>query len=77
MEMTPREQWPHQFAIWGGIDKTTLARGKKEIEAEVMRVVPQMLKKRGYIPALDHTVPPDVSYENWIYYRDLVREVGA
>lgn len=72
-----REQWPHQFAIWGGIDKTTLARGKKEIEAEVMRVVPQMLKKRGYIPALDHTVPPDVSYENWIYYRDLVRELGA
>lgn len=71
-----REQWPDQFTIWGGIDKTSLAKGKKEIEAEVMRIVPEMLKKRGYIPSLDHSVPPDVSYENWNYYRDLVREVG-
>jgi uroporphyrinogen-III decarboxylase len=72
-----REQWPDQFAIWGGIDKTVLAKGKKEIETEVMRVVPVMLKKQGYIPSLDHCVPPDVPYENWNYYRDLVREVGS
>jgi uroporphyrinogen-III decarboxylase len=72
-----RDQWPDQFAIWGGIDKTVLAKGKKEIETEVMRVVPVMLKKQGYIPSLDHCVPPDVPYENWNYYRDLVREVGS
>ncbi len=70
-----REDWPRQFLIWGGIDKTALALDKKAIEEEVMRVVPAMLKKRGYIPCLDHNVPPDVSYENWLYYKDLLRNI--
>lgn len=72
-----RERWPNQFVIYGGIDKTKLALDKKAIEEEVLRVVPKMLEKRGYIPSLDHAVPPDVPYENWIYYRDFVREIGS
>jgi uroporphyrinogen decarboxylase len=71
-----RRQWPHQFAIWGGIDKRELAKDKAAIEKEVMRVVPEMLKKRGYIPSLDHNVPPDVSFDNWNFYVDLVRSIG-
>jgi len=71
-----REEWPDQFAIWGGIDKRALAKDKKAIEAEVMRVVPTILKQGGYIPCTDHLIPPDVPFDNWIYYRDLVREVG-
>lgn len=71
-----REEWPDQFVIWGGIDKTELARDKKAIEAEVMRIVPKMLEKGGYVPSLDHNVPPDVSYENWLYYKELVRKLA-
>ncbi len=70
-----REQWPDEFVIWGGIDKTVLALDKKAIETEVMRVVPGMLEKRGYVPSLDHNVPPDVSYENWLFFRELVRNL--
>ena len=70
-----RKQWPDQFAIWGGIDKRELAKDKAAIEKEVMRVVPPMLTTGGYIPGIDHLVPPDVSYENWLFYRDLVRDV--
>ena len=34
-----------------------------------------MLTAGGYIPGIDHLVPPDVSYENWLFYRDVVRDV--
>lgn len=71
-----RKQWPGEFAIWGGIDKLELAKGKDAIYAEVMRVLPEMLKHGGYIPSLDHNVPPDVSFEDWNYYLGLVRELG-
>jgi len=70
-----RKKWPRQFVIWGGMDKRELAKDKKAIENEVMRVVPPMLTAGGYIPGIDHLVPPDVSYENWLFYRDLVRHV--
>ncbi len=72
-----RQQWPDQFCIMGGMDKRALAKDRIAIEEEVMRVVPQMVAQGGYIPGIDHSVPPDVSYENWIYYRDLVRDVAA
>jgi len=71
-----REAWPRQFAIMGGMDKRVLARGQSAIAELVKSIVPAMLKKGGYVPGIDHTVPPDVSYENWLYFRDLVREVG-
>lgn len=71
-----REQWPRQFAIWGGIDKRALARDRDTIEAEVMRVVQPMLEKGSYIPAIDHAVPPDVPLENWRFFLDLVRDLG-
>ena len=71
-----RRQWPGQFAIWGGIDKRALFTDRDKIKAEVMRVVPPMLEKRGYVPCIDHAVPPEVSLENWKYFVDLVRDTG-
>jgi uroporphyrinogen decarboxylase len=72
-----REQWPTQFVINGGIDKRALYADRAAIEAEIMRVVPPMLEKGGYIPALDHLVPPEVPLENYRYFLELVREVGV
>lgn len=71
-----RRQWPSQFVIWGGIDKRALYEDRAAIDAEVMRVLPPMLEAGGYIPAIDHAVPPEVSLENWRYFLDLVREMG-
>jgi uroporphyrinogen decarboxylase len=71
-----RRQWPDQFAIWGGMDKRALFTDNKTIEAEVKRVVPPMLEARGYIPSIDHAVPPEVSFDNWNYFLKIVREMG-
>ncbi len=71
-----RRQWPRQFVIWGGMDKRALYGDREAIKAEVMRVVPPLLAAGGYIPAIDHAVPPEVSLDNWLYFLELVRDVG-
>lgn len=64
------------LAIMGGLDKMELAGTREDIEAEVERKVPEMLKSKGYIPALDHAVPPEVPMRNFEYYLELLRREG-
>ena len=52
-----------------------LARGKEAIQAELNAKVPDLLASGGYIPTIDHTVPPDVTYDNFMYYLDLKRKL--
>jgi len=40
-----------------------------------MSKVPFLIKQGGYIPYIDHAVPPDVSLENYIYYLNLLKEI--
>jgi uroporphyrinogen decarboxylase len=72
-----RRQWPRQFVIIGGMDKRALYHDRDTIRAEVLRVVPPMLAAGGYIPSIDHAVPPEVSLDNWLYFLELVRETGG
>ena len=57
------------LAMFGGIDKRILAKGKKAIDAHLDYVLPAMRKRGGYIPTCDHDVPEEVSYENYLHYR--------
>jgi len=34
-----------------------------------------MLSQGGYIPMLDHTVPPDVPFENFKYFIEYIRTI--
>jgi len=52
----------------GGIDKRVLAWGKEHIDVELQRKVAGLIDKGGYIPTIDHSIPPDVPYENFVYY---------
>jgi len=61
-----QQRYPH-LATMGGIDKRALARGPAAIDAELDRILPAVERGR-YVPALDHGVPSDVSYENYCYY---------
>ena len=42
---------------------------------ELLRQVPFLLETGGYIPTIDHSVPPDVSYEDFLYYLDVKSEI--
>lgn len=70
-----RREYP-SFAFWGGIDKRELAKGKAEVYHEVMSKVPAMLEKGGFIPHVDHAIPPDVPLRNYIYFRELMTAVA-
>jgi len=53
--------------VWGGVDKRALAAGPDAIDRELERIRPAV-EAGGCIPAVDHSVPPDVSWENFQYY---------
>jgi len=69
-----REEFPH-LRILGGIDKREIAKGPKAIDRELELKLPVMFRAGGYIPALDHHVPPEVSYDNFRYYLRRCREI--
>jgi hypothetical protein len=63
-----RQTFGESFCMIGGIDKRALSKGKREIDDEIQGVVVPMLEKGGFIPTVDHSVPPDVSLVNFRYY---------
>jgi uroporphyrinogen decarboxylase len=64
-----------KLVLFGGLDKTRLARGKEAIDKEVLAKVPPLIERGGYIPGVDHAVPPDISLENFAYFVKLLREL--
>ena len=72
-----RKKYGKDLIIGGTIDKRALAKGKEAIREEVMSKVPFLLEQGGYFPSVDHGVPPDVTFENYCYFINLMREVAG
>ncbi len=73
-EMDPirlRKEYGKDLVFFGGIDKRELTKDKAAVEREVMGMVPWMIEQGGFIPHLDHTFPPDIPYDNFLYYLEL------
>jgi uroporphyrinogen decarboxylase len=68
-----RKAYP-QLLIQGGIDKTKIAAGAAAIDLKLEAKLPTMLALGGYVPFCDHFVPPDVSWDSFVYYRQKVSE---
>lgn len=71
-----RRQFP-RFQVLGGISKKAVAAGKEAIDAELEAKVPPLLRTSGFIPFVDHTVPPDVSWQDFCYYRGRLTDMMA
>ena len=71
-----QREYGRDLALMGGIDKRALAKGKEAIEEEVRRKILPTLEIGGYVPTVDHTVPPDVPLENFLYYLELKRSIA-
>ena len=54
--------------LWGGVDKRVLAQGPAAIDAHLRELQP-LVEQGGFVPTVDHTVPPDVSWANLCHYR--------
>jgi len=68
------QQWRQRFGrslrLWGGVDKRLLARGRDTVAAHLREFIP-LIEEGGFIPTVDHTVPPDVSYDDFRVYLEL------
>jgi uroporphyrinogen decarboxylase len=69
-----RKQYGHDLALSGGIDKRELTKDRAAIRRELEAKIP-MIEDGGFIPTIDHSVPPDISYDNWLYYLELKSEM--
>jgi len=58
-----------RLRMMGGVPKAEIARGPERID-HILRPVAEVLKTGGYIPFGDHFIPPEVSWENFRYYRE-------
>ncbi len=57
----------------GAFDKTTMHLGEARMRQEFERLLPVM-RWGGFIPAVDHQTPPEVSLEDYHLYLRLLRE---
>lgn len=71
-----RKRYGHRLALAGGIDKRAVATGGDHMRKEVLRKVPALLQDGGYIPAEDHSTPPDTPFDNFRAFVELLRELG-
>jgi uroporphyrinogen-III decarboxylase len=70
-----RRDFGTELRLIGGIDTDALRRGKESIRKEVTEKVPQLLEQGGYAPLVDGRVREGVTYENYLYYRNLLEQV--
>lgn len=64
-----RKKFGKSLRLWGGIDKRELARGPKAIDEHLLSLAP-LVEDGGFIPTVDHLVPPDVSLDNFRHYME-------
>jgi uroporphyrinogen decarboxylase len=69
-----REEYGQRVLLLGGVNKLALIAGRESIDREIERLHP-LVERGGYIPCLDHRVPPDVSLENYLYYLEKKKTV--
>ena len=64
-----RKKFGRSLRMWGGVDKRVLTQGPKQIKEHLREFIP-LIEEGGFIPTVDHAVPPDVSWDNFRYYME-------
>ena len=62
-----------ELFIAGGIDKRELRFSREQVRAEVVRRYQVARRYGGYIPTVDHGVPPDIPVRNFLYMVELLK----
>jgi uroporphyrinogen decarboxylase len=68
-----RKSYP-ELRIMGGINKMAISGNKEAIDKELKKI-PALIEEGGFIPFIDHLVPPDISWNNFKYYRSKLNQI--
>jgi uroporphyrinogen decarboxylase len=69
-----RRRFGKELRLRGGIGKQPLVEGGAAIDRELERIRP-LFEQGGYIPHLDHLVPPDIPYRHYCEYLEKKRRL--
>jgi len=70
-----RRKYGRTWRFMGNIDKRELLKGEEAIKREIDRKIPYLVQEGGYIPGLDHTIPPDIPLENFRFYASYLKKI--
>jgi len=70
-----RRMFGPDLGLIGGIDLDCLREGKRSIDRELKKKLPVLLDGGNYIPLADGRIRTDVSFENYLYYREKLSEL--
>lgn len=71
-----RKRFGRDIALLGTIDKRELRFDFARVRQEVLSKVPWLIEKGGYIPGVDHGIPPDVPVRNFLYMAELIKALA-
>lgn len=63
------------LCFMGNIDVLKLLGSKEDIKREIYNKIIPAIKNGGYIYHSDHSIPPEVSLENYIHTMKLIKEI--
>ena len=63
-----RKKYGRDIAMIGGINKFLLEKSDRDMEQAIEKQLGYLLPPGGYIPTLDHLVPPHIPYEKFLHY---------
>ncbi|MGP8330453.1 MAG: uroporphyrinogen decarboxylase family protein [Methanosarcinaceae archaeon] len=69
-----REEFGEDVLLFGAVDKIILAQGPTAIDRH-LEELGRLVERGGFIPCVDHRVPPDVSLENYRYYLEKKQDI--
>ncbi len=69
-----RRDYGDEVLLLGGVDKRALIAGGEAIDRELEKLHP-LVELGGYLPCVDHRVPPDVTYANYLDYLDKKKSI--
>ena len=71
-----RKKFGKNLRLFGGLDKREIAKGPDAIDVHLRELAP-LVEEGGFVPTVDHTVPPDISWDNICCYMDAKRRLLA
>ncbi len=71
-----RRRFGQELRLIGGFDKRLVARGRAAIDAEFLRLQP-LIEEGGFLPAIDHSVSSDISFDDYRYYVDAAQKASG
>jgi hypothetical protein len=68
-----RNKFGGDILLIGNISRQALMDGPEAVDREFYAKVPSLMEAGGYIPAVDDAIMPDITFESYQHYIELVR----